>query len=455
MSRPFYPLEAKLSPRQIFLFGLQHVFAMFVGIITPPLVLSGALGLSVETTATLISAALLASGLGTLLQIHGLGPFGCRMLSVQGTSFTFMPVALAAGQVGGLPLIFGLTIVGGLFEIVLSRFLEPLRRWFPPVVTGTVVILIGCSLIGVGMRDLAGGAGSPDLGAPRHLALGALVMAIILLFGAWRSGKLASMSIALGLGLGYLLALVLGEVALGEVSGAAWFHLPTPLSHGLAFDVIFLLPWMVAYLVSALESMGDLSATSSLSQLPVEGPLYTDRVRRGVAADGVGSVLAGLLGSMPMTTFAQNNGVIRLTGVAARRVGYGVGLTLVTLALVPKLGTVLSLMPKPVLGGATLLLFATVAVAGLEMVVHDGFEAREQKILSVALALGLGVTMVPEATAGLVGAQNPLLASLGVLMHSGLAVGALAAIVMNRLLPENSSSQESPPDDLALRDSDL
>ena len=442
MSRPFYPIDAPVSPRQIFLFGLQHVLAMFVGIVTPPLVVSSALGFPLEMTATLVSAALLASGLGTLLQVHGLGPFGCRMLSVQGTSFTFVPLAIAAGQTGGMPLILGLTIVGGFLEILLSRFLEPLRRWFPPVVTGTVVILIGCSLIGVGMTDLAGGYANPALGDPRNLGLGALVMASILLLSTLWDGRFAPVSIAGGLVLGYLVAFALGRVTTADISSAGWFQVPRPLEHGLAFDPVFLLPWAVAYLVSSLETMGDLSATSSLSQQPLEGPIFAERLRRGVAADGLGSIVGGLLGSMPMTTFAQNNGVIRLTGVAARKVGYGVGGTLVLLALIPKLGAVLGAMPKPVLGGATVLLFATVAVAGIEIVTKHGFHPREQKILAVSLALGLGVTMVPQATAALAHAAHPVLRSLGVLAESGLAVGALAAVLLNALLPEEGHEEE-------------
>lgn len=443
MSRPFYPIDAPLTAGQIFLFGLQHVLAMFVGIVTPPLVLAGTMNLPPDMTATLVSAALLSSGLGTLIQVHGLGPFGCRMLSVQGTSFTYMPLVLAAGQSGGLPLIFGMTIAGGILQILVSGFLEPLRRWFPPVVTGTVVILLGCTLIGVGMADFAGGFGNPNAGAPEYLALGALVMACILLFGALRGGRMASGSIGLGLAVGYLVALALGQVNTVEIGNAAWFQVPSPLHWGLSFDPVYLLPWAVAVLVSCLETMGDLSATSALSQQPLEGPIFARRLRRCLAADGLGSVAAGLLSSMPLTTFAQNNGVIRLTGVAARRAGYGVAFTLLTLALIPKLGAVLSVMPKPVLGGATALMFATVTVAGIDIVTRDGFEPREQRILAVALALGLGVTLTPQVTHGLTASSDSLLRSLGTLAESGLAVGALAAVFLNRVLPRDLESTQT------------
>lgn len=438
--RPFYPVDAKLSPLKILLFGFQHVLSMFVGIITPPLVVAGALNLSVEDSAFLVSMALFASGLGTLIQTHGIGPVGARMLCVQGTSFTFVPVAIAAGKAGGLPLMFGLTALCAPIEVFLSRSLSSLRRWFPPVVTGTVVALIGFSLISVGMTDLAGGYGSRDLGAPLNLALGLGVLSLILFLSSWKNGAFASVSIAIGLILGYLVAIPLGLVQLEAIQEAAWLQIPQPLKYGLKIDPILILPWAVAYLVSALETMGDLTATSKVSQEPVEGPLFQERIEAGIAADGVGSLVAGALGSLPTTSFSQNNGVIKLTGVSARVVGYGVSGILICLALFPKLGAVLSLMPKPVLGGATVLMFATVAVAGISIATGDRLTPRKEKILAVSLAMGLGVSMVPDATAQLAALENPILRSFGVLAQSGLAIGTITAVAMNRLLPEDSEA---------------
>ncbi len=417
---------------------------MLVGIITPALVVSGALGLTINETSLLVSMSLFSSGLATLIQVHGLGPFGTRLLSVQGTSFTFVPLAIAAGQVGGLSLILGMAVACAPVEIVLSRFLEPLRNWFPPVVTGTVVLLIGTTLIGVGMTDLAGGYGATDFGSPKNFAVGLGVLFAILLLGAWRNGKLASISIGLALLLGYLGSFGLGAIELEPIRKAAWFQTPSFLPYGLTFDPVFLLPWIVAYIVTALESVGDISATSKVSREPVEGPLFIQRLRGGVAADGLGSLLAGLLGSLPVTTFSQNNGVIALTGVAARRVGYGVGVFLVLMALVPKFGMLLSLIPKPVLGGATVLMFATVAIAGIGIISRDGWTPRKEKIVAVSLALGLGVTMVPESVKLLTETAHPLLRSFGVIAQSGMAIGALAALLLNKILPEDLAEDDSP-----------
>lgn len=433
--RSFYPLDARLTPFQILLFGFQHVLSMFVGIVTPPLVVSSALGLNMKDSAFMVSMSLLASGLGTLVQTHGIGPVGSRMLCVVGTSFTFVPVAIAAGKAGGLPLIFGLTALCAPVEVILSRWLSSLRSWFPPVVTGTVVTLIGCSLIGIGMTDLAGGFGAENLGAPVNLGLGLGVLIAILWMSSWNNGKFASVSIGLGLIMGYAVALAAGLVDLSAIADEPMVRVPRPLSYGLTIDPVMILPWAVAYLVSALETMGDLTATSKVSREPVDGPVFQERIEGGIAADGVGSLIAGALGSLPTTSFSQNNGVIKLTGVASRSVGYGVGGLLIALALFPKLGAVLSLMPKPVLGGATVLMFATVAVAGLSVATGDGLTPRKEKILAVSLALGLGVSMVPDATSQLSALQNPFLRSFGVLAQSGLAIGTIAAVIMNRLLP--------------------
>lgn len=439
--RPFYPVDAKLSAPKIVLFGLQHVLSMFVGIITPPLVVSGALGLDLEASAFLVSMALFASGIGTLVQCHGIGPVGARMLCVQGTSFTFVPVAIAAGKAGGLAMMFGLTALCAPIEVILSRFLTNIRHWFPPIVTGTVVTLIGCSLIGIGMTDMAGGFGAENLGAPINLALGMGVLLAILWLSNFRAGQYASISIGACLIAGYVVAYALGMVDFSPVADEPMFRFPQPLKYGLSIDPILILPWAIAYLVSALETMGDLTATSKVSQEPVDGPVFRERIEAGIAADGVGSLLAGALGSLPTTSFSQNNGVIKLTGVASRVVGYGVGGILIMLALFPKLGAILSLMPKPVLGGATVLMFATVAVAGLGIATGDKLTPRKEKILAVSLALGLGVSMVPGATAELAKVSNPILRSFGVLAQSGLAIGTITAVVMNRVLPKDPEEE--------------
>ncbi len=422
------------SPLATLGFGLQHVLAMFAGIVTPPLVVAGSIGLSPEDSALLVAMALLTSGLTTFLQVRRIGPVGSGLLAVQGTSFTFVPPAIQAGNSGGLALVFGTALATAPVEMVLSKLIGPLRRWFPPVVTGTVVTLIGLNLVGVGMTDLAGGHGVDDLGAPRHIGLGLLVLTSIVALNRFGSGLVKAASIGLGIGLGYLVALALGRVDLSGVASAPWVALPQPLAFGLTIEPAYLVPFAIAYVVSAMETIGDLTAVSEASGEPVDGPVFVDRLQGGLLADGLGSALAALLNCLPNTTFSQNVGVVGLTGVATRSVGLAVAGLLVVLGLVPKLAAVISAMPKPVLGGATTVLFGTVAVGGLRIVTRDGFDARKQLILAVSLALGLGVTMVPAALTGWV-AEGVLATSLHIVLTSGMAVGALVALGLNALLP--------------------
>jgi NCS2 family nucleobase:cation symporter-2/xanthine permease XanP len=373
-----------------------------------------------------------------------IGPFGSGMLSVQGTSFTFVPLSIQAGQAGGLPLILGLTLAGSFVEMILSRFIGFARKLFPPVVTGTVVMLIGMSLIKVGMTDLAGGFGAADFGSPANLALGFFVMATIVLLNRFGQGFLKTISIALGLVAGYVVAAFLGRVDLTEVGRTGWFTFPQPFKFGLSFDPFYLLPWLIGYLVTTIESIGDLTATSAVSREPVTGPVFIRRLQGGVLADGLGSFIAGIFNTTPNTTFSQNNGVIGLTGVAARRAGLAVAGILIALGLFPKLAALISVMPKPVLGGATVVMFAMVAVAGLRIVASDGLTPRSEFILAISLALGLGVTMVPDAIGPIeqIGSDNSFLrvaaSSLKIVLQSGLAVGAIVATLMNLILPRTN-----------------
>lgn len=440
----FIGLHESIRFRTALLCGIQHVLSMFVGIITPPLVVAGALGLPISHTSFLVSMALFTSGLTTFIQVRRFGPLGSGLLSVQGTSFTFVPVAIQSGAAGGLPLILGMAMATAPLQMLLSRFLEVARRCFPPVVTGSVVILIGISLIRVGMRDFAGGLGVEDFGHPRHLMMGGLVLVTIILLHRFGRGFAATIAVAAGIAVGYIAATLLGWVDFTAVREAGWFVTPRPLYFGVSFDTALLLPWLIAYFITTLESMGDITATSEVSHEPVAGPLYFQRLKGGVLADGLNSIIAGFFNALPNTTFSQNNGVIRLTGVASRRVGFAVAAWLMALGLLPKFAALISVMPKSVLGGATVVLFATVAVAGLRIVFRDGLSIRNELILTVTLALGIGVILVPDAVSNLsiyTGEHRLLLLLQNLaesIAQSSIAVGAFAATTLNLALPTNA-----------------
>ena len=336
-----YALESRPPVLETFFIAFQHTLAMFVGIITPPLIIAAGLGLPPDETSFFVSMALFASGISTVTQVMRVGPVGTGLLSVQGTSFTFVGPALAAGAVGGIPLMLGMSILAAPVEIILSFVLGFARRLFAPVVTGTAVMMIGFSLIHVGMTNFAGGVGAKDFGSARNLGLGLLVIVVIIFFNRFGRGVGRIGAVTFGLGAGYVVAGIAGVVDFRPVREADWLLFPTPFHYGLSFDLRFLAPFAFSYFITTLESVGDITATSQVSGEPVSGPIYMQRVRGGVLADGLNSILAAVFNSLPNTTFAQNNGVIQLTGVASRVVGYATAVILMALGLMPKLGALL------------------------------------------------------------------------------------------------------------------
>ena len=448
MSRRFYAVDEKLPWWLALSLGLQHLLGMFVGIVTPPLLVGTQLGLPARETAYLVSMSLFTSGLTTLLQVHKFGPLGSGLLSVTGPSFVFVPLAISTGAGGDLAMVFGLALAGAWVPMAVAFSLKAARRLFPPLVTGVAIALIGITLIGVGFSQITGFPGTIGFGSPTNFGLGFLVIALIVAGQAWGEGWLRNTSIALGLLVGTLVAALGGMVDFTPVFQARAFELPHPLRYGLHFNPIFLVPWLVGYVSVALECIGDLTATSSVSRQPVEGPLFESRLRGGLLADALGCVFCSLFCALPKTTFAQNNGIIALTGVASRRVGLVTGLMLAVCGLLPQLAALISVIPKPVLGGATFLMFSTVAAAGLQIAARAGLTPRNQFILGCSLGLGIGVQGDPAALdalrEGLVGLGLPIGVSeaLKVLMESGMAVGTLAAACLNRILPQTDEEKE-------------
>jgi xanthine permease XanP len=422
------------------LVALQHVFAVFVGMITPPLIIAGALKLSGADTAYLVSMSLFVSGAATILQTRRLGPIGSGLLSIQGTSFTFIApvISTAATLIAGgataqeaLGVVFGLCLVGSLIVIVLSRFIQLASAVITPIVTGTVVTLIGLTLIEVGMVSVGGGFGAKSdgtFGSMQNLLLAGLVMGTTLAFNSTRSPSLRMLSVVLGLATGYLAAAVLGRIDLSALSAMPAVTMPQPFRFGLGFAWTAFIPFIVMYLITVMESIGDLTATSSLTSQPISGPTYLKRLRGGLLADGISSAVGASLSSFPSTTFAQNNGVIQLTGVGSRYVGIFVGGMLMVLGLIPAVGVLVQALPPSALGGATLIMFGMVAAAGLRILARVPMNRRNSTILAISLGLGLGVTFVPEMLDKL----PPLLKST---FSSGIATGGMCALLLNILLP--------------------
>jgi xanthine permease XanP len=435
-----YGLDVRPPLRETLFVALQHVFAVFVGMITPPLLIAGALKLGSADTAYLVSMSLFVSGAATILQVSRVGPIGSGLLSIQGTSFTFIaPIisvagsAMAAGATAAQALggIFGLCMAGALVVVLVSRFILRASAVITPVVTGTVVTLIGLTLIEVGMVSVGGGYGARadgSFGSLQNLGLAGLVLTVILVFNTSRSPRLRMLSVVLGLLAGYIAALVLGRLDLSAMRTAPWLNVPLPFRFGVSLDFSAILPFLFMYLITVMESIGDLTATSSLTGQPISGPIYFQRLQGGLLADGINSLVGACLNSFPSTTFAQNNGVIQLTGVGSRYVGIFVGGILMLLGLIPAVGVLVQALPPSALGGATLILFGMVAASGIKILAGVPMNRRNVVILATSLGVGLGVSFVPEITQALPPmARNAL--------SSGIATGGMCALLMNIVLP--------------------
>jgi xanthine permease XanP len=421
-----YGLEDRLPAGVALLVSAQHVAAMVVGTITPPLILAGILKWNPADTAYFVSMALLASALGTLLQTCRPGPVGSGLLSVTGTSFSFLQPLVLAGQAGGLAMMFGLSLVTAPVQLVLAPFLPKLQRVFTPLVSGVVVLLIGLSLIPTAMYGIVAPAAP---GAPVWAGgmVAAVVIAVVLGAQALdrRWSRLAG--VLLGVAAGYLVCGFAGWLTAPAAGDGSWIALPRWMPHGFAFNWSLVLPFAFIYLVSLLEAMGDMTATAQLSGLPTEGAAHGARLRGGILADGLTSFASALVGGFPSTTYAQNNGVIQITGVASRRIGPLMAGMLALLGIFPAVGRWVTAMPPSVLAALALLLFGLVAVSGLRLIARNGVTQREALIVALALAVGLGA----PSQAGWLAA---LPAWIKAFLESGIAAGGLTALALNIIL---------------------
>ncbi|MEM8868172.1 MAG: solute carrier family 23 protein [Verrucomicrobiota bacterium] len=430
-----YPHDATMPPAKALLAAFQQLIAMFVGCITPALIFISVVELDVSTQRYLISMSLFTAGIGTFLQAKRLGPIGSGLLSVNGTSFAYVDLLLRAGLEGGLPLACGMVLSAVPFQFALAFFLPSLGRIFSPLIAGIVVLLIGLTLIPV-----AGYYVTADMGetVPKsfNLILAGSVVLILVMTQVVNQSLLRVSGPVIAILFGYGLAGAMGLLSWPEEAVESWIVMPNPLRAGLAFEWSLLLPFMIIYLVSSLESIGDLSATASLSGMETKGPRFWKRLRGGIFSDAIASTIAALLSAFPTSSFSQNNGVIQLTGVGSRQVGFYVAGLLIFTALLPHTGILFGMMPKPVLGGVTLVLFGLIAGAGLRMI--NSQKLGNQEVLLIALSLGMafGVPSQKEFVAGLPSILQGI-------FSSPVATGGLVAILMNLVFLRELKASES------------
>jgi NCS2 family nucleobase:cation symporter-2 len=418
-----HPVDEVLPAGRLAVYGFQHVLAMYAGAVAVPLILASAIGLPKEQLVYLINADLFTCGVATLIQTVGFWKVGIRLPVIQGVTFAAVTPMILIGQSGGLPAIYGSVIVAGILTFLASPYFSRLLRFFPPVVTGSIITVIGVSLLPVAVTWAGGGDPSAEgFGSPVNIALAFAVLLIVLLIYRFFSGFINRIAVLLGLILGTVIAAIFGLVDFGRVGEAAAFGITTPFSFGLpTFQLAAIISMSLVMLVTMVETTGDIIAVSEI----VEKPLGEDDLTRGLRADGFSTALGGVFNAFPYTAFAQNVGLVRLTGVKSRWVVASAGGFLILLGLLPKLAAMVASIPLPVLGGAGFALFGTVAATGIRTLSRVDFERNANLVIvAVSLALGLIPVAVPNFYASFP-------SGVQIVVNSGITASSIAAIVLN------------------------
>lgn len=454
-----YVFEGRIPLSQAIPLGLQHVMAMFVGNLTPLIVIMGVCGIVgddfMALRVTLLQNAMIVAGIVTLIQLYAIGPMGGKVPIIMGTSSGFIGVFKSvAGSLGGgvyaYGAIMGASLIGGLFEGVLGFCLKPLRRFFPPVVTGSVVMAIGLSLISVGINYFGGGNTNADFGSLPNLFLAFLVLIVIVIAKHFCKGMASSSCILIGIIVGYIAATIMGfvlpttginaegaeytyswVVQWNKIADASWFAVPAIMPVKIVFDVTAVLPIIIMFIVTAVETVGDISGV-------MEGGLgreATDtELSGGIVCDGLGSSIAAAFGVLPNTSFSQNVGLVSMTKIVNRYALSMGAIFLILCGLCPKLAAIVNIMPQSVLGGAAVMMFASIVVSGISLITKNGVSTRTTTIVSIALGVGYGI----GSTSGVL-SYLPNFVSL-IFGGSGIVPTAIVAIILNILLPKEKEA---------------
>ena len=422
-----HPVDQVLPFPKLAIYGIQHVLAFYAGAVVVPILLASAIGLTTPELIHLINADLFTCGIASIIQSVGFWKIGVRLPLLQGVTFTavspMIAIAMAAGGgTQGLLYIYGSVLVAGLFTLLIAPYFAKLIRFFPPVVTGSVITIIGIALLPVAALDAIGGGANPDPTSSKNLAYALGTLALIVIIQRVFRGFMATVAVLAGLVIGTAVAAILGDASFASVPEASWFGVTTPFFFGLPkFSVAAIISMIVVMLITAVETTGDVFATGEI----VEKRVGADDVARALRADGLATFIGGVLNSFPYTCFAENVGLVRLTRVKSRYVVATAGVFMILLGLIPKAGALVASIPPPVLGGAAIAMFATVAVVGIQTLSRVDFhDHRNVVIVGTSLGLAMYVTVQPDVAQAV-----PEWARI--IFGSGITLGSLTAILLN------------------------
>lgn len=422
-----YELDGKVELKKALPLGIQHILAMFLGNISPLLIICGMLDMATGLKTNLIQNAMFVAAVVTLVQLYPVWKVGAKLPIVMGTSSGFIGTAKAMGALYGYGALMGACFIGGIFEMVLGYFIKPLKKLFPPVVTSLVIISIGLSLLPVGINYFGGGSGAADFGSWQHLTVGTFVIIVILIAKQFK-GFINNASILIGIVAGYILAICLGMVDFSAVSNASWFALPKFMPVAFEFNWEVIIAMGIMFIATTVETVGDISGITNGG---LNREATVDELRGGVMADGLGSIFAAFFGVLPNTSFSQNVGLVTVTKVVNRFTIMTGAIFLLLCGFCPKLSAIFSVMPQSVLGGAAVIMFSMILVSGIQSLTREALDERNGLIVALAIGLGVGIGNVPAvldqlpAWVGNIFAQNEIIMTF------------VIATVLNLILPKS------------------
>lgn len=416
--------------------ALQHVLAMLIGNITPPMLIAGTCGLSADEQILLTQAAMIIGGITTLLQLFPVFGFGMKLPNVMGVAFAYMPILTIIGEQYGIAAIFGSQLVAGFVSIFIGMFIGKIRRFFPPIVSGTVVMSIGLSLYGTAINYIGGGSAAQSagtFGSGRFWFLAILTLVVTLACNFFGKGLIKTSGMLIGIVVGYVAALIMGDiVSFTDLATAQWFALPQPFHFGLEFHADAIVMMILMYMVQAVQTIGDVSSTA----MGGFGRECTDQELGGaIKGQGICGMIGACIGGLPTDPYSQNVGLICTTKVVARRVFAMVGGIMLIAGIFPKFSGLMATIPQPVLGGATVTVFAAITMSGIQLLNEQPLNYRSRMIVGISLALGLGVDAAPE----ILQFVPPLLQNI---LGSSLVVSFLVVFVLNIVIPKDDEEEK-------------
>lgn len=426
-----FSYEGKVSFAKALPISLQHVMAMFVGTITVPMVIANGCGVSEADKQLLIQFALLMAGLGTLIQLFPLKMFGARVPIIFSVGFTFVPTLTAIGAEYGLPGVFGAQIIAGIVTLIMGFGIKYIRKYFPPFVTGTIILTIGLSLYPIAIQYMAGGNDSKTYGSLQNWLVAGVTLATVIICNMFCKGYIQLAGIVIGVIVGYVLSLALGMIDFGNIATADWITVPIPFQFGVSFSPTAIIAIILLTIVNVMQTVGDITGTTvgGFDREP-----KSEELSGGILASGLITLIGACFGGLPVSSYSQNVGIVSMTKVVNRMVLGLTAVLMLILGLFPKFSALMATMPKAVIGGATVVVFGMITITGIRLI-KDNLTQRNGTIAGLALALGLGAKMVPDAVSGFPEGMHMFLTE-------PILIAGLVAFVLNLIIPKSTEEEE-------------